>query len=118
VALWRGGRDGAVMALTVSAQFVVGWAIEGVDPIWLWAVMDVLTLALGLFLVLTGRSYWMILVAASQVLTVATNAMWFAFKLTPWSYYSAQRAWSLALFATLLVGPLLWPSRPKGRPQP
>jgi hypothetical protein len=115
-AFWRGGRDGAVVSISLIVQEAVVLGIEGPTPPWLAFSVDLATLAICLALVLTGRNHWTIVAAASQLLTIATYGLNRIVELTPWSYYSAQRAWTLLLIASLLVGSLLSKPRPRGSP--
>ena len=112
--LWRGGRDGTVMAFVLLVHFGLAWGIEGMMPRWLAVTEDLATLAVCLALVLSGRSYWTIAAAASQVLTATTHVLWFTIGLTPWAYYSAQRAWFLTLIGAVAIGSLLTPAAPSG----
>jgi hypothetical protein len=113
---WRGGRDGAVVALVVVGQLALSWASD--EPIvgWLSVTTDIVTLAVCLALVLTGRSHWMIVATASPVLSIVTQALRYMGGITTWAYYSAQTAWFLVLLASLLIGSLLTPRRQAARP--
>ena len=114
--LWRGGRAGAAVGLALSMQFVIDWVTPGVNPSWLAVTEDLVTLAICLALVLTGRNYWTVWAAATQVLSVVTQVLKVVPGLTGWSYYSAQRAWFIVLIASLLLGSLL--SSPPARAAP
>lgn len=117
VGLWRGGRDGAVVAVMVLGQFALGWWAKVAAVTYTWqtaTILDVTALAVCLYLVLTGRRYWMIWVAAAQVLSVVTEALRHVPGVTVWAYYSAQIAWGLVLDVALVLGPLLNPSPWRG----
>lgn len=109
--LWRGGRDGSIVGLVILGQFAVSQATPGPNPYWVGATEDLVTLAICLVLVLTGRNYWTIVAAATQLLSLTTQALRVTTALTEWGYYSAQRTWFLLLIASVLVGSL----PPRGR---
>jgi hypothetical protein len=107
IGLWRGGRDGAVVAVVILAQAALGWAFDW--PPLRGTLVDVATLAVCLTLVLRGRSYWTIWAAASGLLSVLTQLFWIVPGISLWAFYSAQQAWYLVLIGTLIVGSLLAP---------
>lgn len=112
VAAWRGGPDAMLVAGVFLVQVALPW-LPGQLPIWVLVTEDVVTLAICLGLVLVGRHAWTIFAAASQVLSLATQALHATIGLSAWSYYSAQITWLLVLIGSVLVGSLLSPRSAK-----
>lgn len=112
--VWRGGTAGRIISAILIGQLFRStfWDVSFFETL----IVDTLTLAICLALVLYGRSYWTIWAAASAFLSVVTNGLRIAIPdLTPWSYYSAQVALFLALGGIVFVGPLLSPGQRPAR---
>jgi hypothetical protein len=112
VGFWRGGREGAVLGLTVLAQLALAWGLFGLGisrPVWSSPAVDLATLAICVVIVLRSRNYWTVWAAASPLLALATLVLQAAVDFTPWAYLSAQRAWTLLFVAAVIAGPLLSP---------
>lgn len=108
-ALWRGGWPERLVAVAnVLASLASGLAEnrrDFIDPQWGVMVIDVLFLALLLWLALRSDRHWPMWAAAFQLLAVVTHgAMMADPSVGGWAYITGYIIWGYMVLASLSVG--------------
>lgn len=108
-AIWRGGRPERIVGWTVLlvwtfSPFLINTR-DWVDPQWADAALDLVVLAILLWLALTSNRYWPMWAAAFHGIGVLMHAtMLIDRRVPPWSYRTAAAIWSYVLLLTLVAG--------------
>ena len=116
-ATWRGGRPERIFGWVL----LVGWTFspflintrDWLNPQWAEAAVDLIVLAVLLWLAFTSDRYWPMWGAAFWGLGVLMHVtMLIDRRVPPWSYRTAAAIWSWVVLFTLVIGTMVEARRP------
>ena len=108
-AFWRGGRPERLVAAVNIAAWLASPLVEDhrnwLDPQWGILGVDILFLAVLLWLALRTDRRWLLFAAAFQLLGVVTHGAMMADRTVGgWAYITAGVIWSYLVLTSLAVG--------------
>ena len=115
-AIWRGGRDERVAAIALAVGVVLSklvYSHHGQQTEWGVMAVDVVLLAVLLWIALVTHRYWPIFAAAFQFLAVIIHLAQIADRsLGGWAYISAEILFGYLLAGAIALGTLnAWRAR-------